>query len=52
MLLYYAVFKGYDDEDEEDEKEMVIGAPTDVEHLTHIGIGQLNYVSINNISLR
>lgn len=49
MLLYYAVSKGYDDEDEEE--EMVIGAPTDVAHLTHIGIGQFNSASINYISL-
>ncbi|KAJ3709184.1 hypothetical protein LUZ61_012889 [Rhynchospora tenuis] len=32
----------YKDEEEEEEKEMVIGYPTDVRHVTHVGVEGLN----------
>ncbi|KAL8088794.1 hypothetical protein AgCh_038542 [Apium graveolens] len=41
----------YEEDEEDEEEELVIGAPTNVEHLTHIGIGQFNSSSLNNISL-
>lgn len=31
------IFAVYEDEDEEEEREMVIGLPTDVKHVAHIG---------------
>ncbi|XP_039850506.1 CRIB domain-containing protein RIC4-like isoform X2 [Panicum virgatum] len=31
------IFAVYDEEDEEEEREMVIGLPTDVKHVAHIG---------------
>ncbi|KAL1827012.1 hypothetical protein ACET3Z_005424 [Daucus carota] len=46
------VYKGDGEgSDEDEDEEMEIGAPTDVKHVTHIGIGECDIISSVNVSV-